>query len=45
MMSDASHAANRATAAYRILSNEYGITKSCYEGDAAKFAPKKENPF
>lgn len=27
------------------LSNEYGITKSCYEGDAAKFAPKKENPF
>ena len=27
------------------LSNEYGITKSCYEGSAAKFAAKKENPF
>lgn len=27
------------------LSNEYGITKSCYEGNAAKFEPKKENPF
>lgn len=27
------------------LSNEYGITKSCYEGNAAKFEAKKENPF
>ncbi len=27
------------------LSNEYGITKSCYEASAAKFAAKKENPF
>lgn len=27
------------------LSNEYGITKSCYSGSAAKFEAKKENPF
>lgn len=27
------------------LSNEYGITRSCYEGSAAKFEAKKENPF
>ena len=27
------------------LSNEYGITKSCYPGSAAKFEAKKENPF
>jgi formate dehydrogenase major subunit len=27
------------------LSNEYGIEKSCYEGSAAKFDAKKENPF
>jgi len=27
------------------LSNEYGIEKSCYEGSAAKFEAKKENPF
>lgn len=27
------------------LSNEYEITKSCYEGNEAKFAAKKENPF
>lgn len=27
------------------LANEYGIEKSCYEGSAAKFEAKKENPF
>lgn len=27
------------------LSNEYEITKSCYEGSAATYAAKKENPF
>ena len=27
------------------LSNEYEITKSCYEGDAVHSAAKKENPF
>lgn len=27
------------------LSNEYEITRSCYQGDAATFEVKKENPF